>query len=160
MYDYVVTELPILIEKHFSASSQRSLSGLSMGGHGALMIALKNPQRYLAASAFAPIAHPKSSAWGQKAFSMYLGNNQAAWAAYDSTELIQPNPPSFPILINQGSVDEYYPAQLHPQDFILAAKSKGANIRYHLREHYDHSYYFVSTFIESHISFHAEAFGL
>lgn len=131
-----------------------------MGGYGALMIALKNPQRYLAASAFAPIAHPVNSAWEREAFSTYLGNNQAEWAAYDSTELIQLYPPSLPILIDQGSVDEFYPEQLHPQDFIVAAKSKGTDIRYHLREHYDHSYYFVSTFIESHISFHAEAFGL
>ncbi|PIT39115.1 S-formylglutathione hydrolase [Snodgrassella alvi] len=160
MYDYVVTELPELIEKHFPVTSQRSLCGHSMGGHGALMIALKNPQRYLAASAFAPIAHPMNSAWGKEAFSTYLGNNQAEWVAYDSTELIQLYPPSLPILIDQGSVDEFYPEQLHLQDFIVAAKSKGANIRYHLREHYDHSYYFVSTFIESHISFHAEAFGL
>ncbi|NUE66028.1 S-formylglutathione hydrolase [Snodgrassella sp. ESL0253] len=160
MYDYVVTELPELIEKHFPVNEQRSLCGHSMGGHGALMIALKNPQRYLAVSAFAPIAHPSAGAWGQEAFTTYLGSNQADWAAYDSTELLTQNSPSLPILIDQGSVDEYYPAQLHPQDFVQAARSKGINIRYHLRENYDHSYYFVSTFIESHISFHAEAFGL
>lgn len=160
MYDYVVTELPELIEKHFPVNEQRSLCGHSMGGHGALMIALKNPQRYLAVSAFAPIAHPIAGTWGQEAFTAYLGKNQADWAIYDSTELISQNPPPFPILIDQGSVDEYYPAQLHPQDFVQAARFKGVNIRYHLRKNYDHSYYFVSTFIESHISFHAEAFGL
>ncbi len=160
MYDYVVTELPELIEKHFPVNEQRSLCGHSMGGHGALMIALKNPQRYLAVSAFAPIAHPIAGTWGQEAFTAYLGKNQADWAVYDSTELISQNPPPFPILIDQGSVDEYYPAQLHPQDFVQAARFKGVNIRYHLRKNYDHSYYFVSTFIESHISFHAEAFGL
>ncbi|KDN12399.1 S-formylglutathione hydrolase [Snodgrassella communis] len=160
MYDYVVTELPELIEKHFPVNEQRSLCGHSMGGHGALMIALKNPQRYLAVSAFAPIAHPIAGTWGQEAFTAYLGENQADWAVCDSTELITQNPPPFPILIDQGSVDEYYPAQLHPQDFVQAARFKGVNIRYHLRKDYDHSYYFVSTFIESHISFHAEAFGL
>lgn len=160
MYDYVVTELPELIEKHFPVNEQRSLCGHSMGGHGALMIALKNPQRYLAVSAFAPIAHPIVGTWGQEAFTAYLGENQADWAVYDSTELITQNPPPFPILIDQGSVDKYYPAQLHPQDFVQAARFKGVNIRYHLRKDYDHSYYFVSTFIESHISFHAEAFGL
>ncbi|WP_239350388.1 S-formylglutathione hydrolase [Snodgrassella communis] len=160
MYDYVVTELPELIEKHFSVNEQRSLCGHSMGGHGALMIALKNPQRYLAVSAFAPIAHPIAGTWGQEAFTAYLGKNQADWAVYDSTDLITQNPPSFPILIDQGSVDEYYPAQLNPQDFVQAARFKGVNIRYHLRNNYDHSYYFVSTFIESHINFHAQAFGL
>lgn len=160
MYDYVVTELPELIEKHFSVNEQRSLCGHSMGGHGALMIALKNPQRYVAVSAFAPIAHPVAGAWGQTAFSTYLGANQQDWAAYDSTELISRYPFSLPVLIDQGSGDEYYPEQLNPQDFVQAAKAKGINIRYHLRENYDHSYYFVSTFIESHISFHAEAFGL
>ncbi|WP_239424192.1 S-formylglutathione hydrolase [Snodgrassella communis] len=160
MYDYVVTELPELIEKHFPVNEQRSLCGHSMGGHGALIIALKNPQRYLAVSAFAPIAHPIAGTWGQEAFTAYLGENQADWAVYDSTELITQNPPPFPILIDQGSVDEYYPVQLHPQDFVQAARFKGVNIRYHLRKNYDHSYYFVSTFIESHISFHAEAFGL
>ncbi|PIT07768.1 S-formylglutathione hydrolase [Snodgrassella alvi] len=160
MYDYVVTELPELIEKYFPVNEQRSLCGHSMGGHGALMIALKNPHRYIAASAFAPIAHPSAGVWGQEAFTAYLGSNQADWAAYDSTKLITQHPPLLPILIDQGSADEYYPAQLHPQDFIQAAKIKGVNIRYHLRENYDHSYYFVHTFIESHINFHAEAFGL
>ena len=161
MYDYVVSELPQLIEKHFPVNNQRSLCGHSMGGHGAIMIGLKNPHYYLSVSAFAPIAHPCASNWGQEAFTTYLGLNQAQWYQYDSTELLQQSvPTNLPILIDQGSVDEYYPSQLLPHDFVNTAASKGWNIRFNMRDGYDHSYYFISSFIESHIGFHATAFGL
>lgn len=161
MYDYVVSELPQLIEMHFPVTSQRSLCGHSMGGHGALMIGLKNPQRYMSVSAFAPIAHPTASHWGQEAFTAYLGLNEREWAQYDSTLLVQQNAPTnLPILIDQGSIDEYYPSQLLTQHFANTAASKGLKIRFYIREGYDHSYYFVNSFIESHICFHATAFGL
>lgn len=161
MYDYIVYELPQLIEKHFSVNQQRGLCGHSMGGHGALMIGLNNPQRYTSISAFAPIAHPSATKWGQEAFTAYLGANTANWAHYDSTLLLHHSiPTKLPILIDQGGADEFYPAQLLPEDFVKLATSKGLNIRFHLHKDYDHSYYFVSSFIESHIFFHATAFEL
>jgi S-formylglutathione hydrolase len=161
MYDYIVTELPQLIEMHLPVNNQRSLCGHSMGGHGALMIGLRNPHRYTSVSAFAPIAHPSASNWGKKAFTAYLGTNKADWAQYDSTLLLQQKiSNNLPILIDQGSADEYYPTQLLPNDFANTAANKGFKIYYNLREGYDHSYYFVSSFIESHINFHATAFGL
>lgn len=161
MYDYIVTELPQLIEMHLPVNNQRSLCGHSMGGHGALMIGLRNPHRYTSVSAFAPIAHPSASNWGKKAFTAYLGTNKADWAQYDSTLLLQQKiSNNLPILIDQGSADEYYPTQLSPNNFANTAANKGFKIYYNLRESYDHSYYFVSSFIESHINFHATAFGL
>ena len=160
MYDYIVHELPALIEAHFPVTDQRSIFGHSMGGHGALQIALKNPERYAAVSAFAPIVNPSETPWGQKAFTAYLGDDQSAWAEYDSTALVQTAKSKLPILIDQGDADDFYPKELQPEKFIAAARGNGFNVQYHLRPGYDHSYYFIASFIESHIEFHADALGL
>ena len=160
MYDYVVHELPALIEAHFPATGQRSIFGHGMGGHGALQIALKNPGRYAAVSAFAPIANPSHTPWGQKAFAAYLGGDSAAWAEYDSTELVKNAAHKLPILIDQGDADGFYPTQLQPQSFVDAARGRGLNVQFNLRPGYDHSHYFIASFIDSHIEFHAQALDL
>jgi len=163
MYDYVVKELPALIEVHFPVTDKRSIMGHSMGGHGALQIALKNPDRYAAVSAFAPIVNPSQTPWGQNALAAYLGENPEAWAQYDSTAIIQTGlagSRKLPILIDQGSGDEFYPKELQPETFVNAARGQGYNVRYQLRDGYDHSYYFIASFIDSHIEFHAEALDL
>ena len=160
MYDYVAEELPRLIESSFSVSKQRGLCGHSMGGHGALMLALRNPHYYASVSALAPVTHPSKNVWGQKAFRAYLGNDEMNWKQYDSTLLIANTQPTLPILIDQGTVDEFYPHYIDPQPFVQTARAAGFQIQYYLRAGYDHSYYFVSSFIESHIAFHAEAFKL
>ncbi|WP_435694117.1 S-formylglutathione hydrolase [Uruburuella suis] len=160
MYDYVVHELPALIEAHFPVSQQRSIFGHSMGGHGALMVALKNPGRYAAVSAFAPIVNPTETPWGQKAFAAYLGDNPTLWADYDSTLLVAAARHKLPILIDQGDADNFYPQQLQPQTFVAAARSAGFTVEFNLRPGYDHSYYFIASFIDSHIEFHADALGL
>ena len=160
MYDYVVHELPALIEAHFPVSQQRSIFGHSMGGHGALMVALKNPGRYAAVSAFAPIVNPTETPWGQKAFAAYLGDNPTLWADYDSTLLVAAARHKLPILIDQGDADNFYPQQLQPQTFVAAARSAGFTVEFNLRPGYDHSYYFIASFIDSHFAFHADALGL
>ena len=160
MYDYVVHELPALIEAHFPVSQQRSIFGHSMGGHGALMVALKNPGRYAAVSAFAPIVNPTETPWGQKAFAAYLGDDSALWADYDSTLLVAEANHKLPILIDQGDADNFYPQQLQPQTFVAAARSAGFTVEFNLRPGYDHSYYFIASFIDSHFAFHADALGL
>lgn len=160
MYDYVVDELPALIEAHFPVTDARSLFGHSMGGHGALMIALNNPQRYAAVSAFAPIVNPSQTPWGQKAFAAYLGEDKAAWQGYDSTHVLSQAQKRLPILIDQGSADDFYPHQLQPESFVQQARAAGFSIQFNLREGYDHSYYFIASFIDSHFAFHADALDL
>lgn len=160
MYDYTVHELPALIEAHFPVTDARSIAGHSMGGHGALQIALKNPGRYAAVSAFAPITNPAAAPWVQKAFAAYLGNNPAAWAQYDSTELVKTAAHKLNVLIDQGDADDFYPKELQPQTFVSAARGNGFNVQFNLRKGYDHSYYFIASFIDSHIEFHADALDL
>lgn len=160
MYDYVATELPALIEAHFPVTDQRSIFGHSMGGHGALMIALKNPGRYAAVSAFAPIVNPSQTPWGQKAFAAYLGDDVQQWLAYDSTHLLAQAEHRLPMLIDQGSADDFYPQQLQPETFAAAARAAGFRLQFNLREGYDHSYFFIASFIDSHFAFHADALGL
>ncbi|MFV2029616.1 S-formylglutathione hydrolase [Neisseria sp. S1] len=160
MYDYITHELPALIETEFPVSDQRSISGHSMGGHGALQIALKNPTRYAAVSAFAPIVNPSETPWGQQAFSAYLGGQTENWLAYDSTALVKRCAHPLPILIDQGDADEFYPHELQPEKFIAAARANRFHVQYNLRPGYDHSYYFVASFIGTHIEFHADALGL
>lgn len=156
MYDYIVAELPDLIENNFPASDKRSIFGHSMGGHGALMIALKNATRYQSVSAFSPITHPSQVAWGQKAFTAYLGENLTNWQAYDSTELVKKLGCELPIRIDQGLADEFLATQLDPTAFIEACKAKNVNLDYRQHEGYDHSYYFISSFIGEHFAFHAK----
>jgi S-formylglutathione hydrolase len=160
MYDYIVNELPELIEQHFPISDQRAISGHSMGGHGALTIALKNPQRYTSVSAFSPISNPVSCPWGQKAFSAYLGPNKDAWKEYDSCELIAKASHFTPTLIDQGNDDQFLNEQLKPTLLAAAAQVRGYPLQLNYHDGYDHSYYFIASFIESHLRFHAEQLAL
>lgn len=161
MFDYVTIELPHLIESsgQFPVDvSAKSIMGHSMGGHGALISALKNPGMYKTASAFAPICHPINCSWGKKAFSGYLGVEGPDWEEYDATCLVAKyDGPPLEILIDQGTADSFYKdKQLLPEDFVIACAAHGL-VQVALRKHhdYDHGYYFISTFIDDHIAHHA-----
>lgn len=156
MYDYVVSELPDLIEANFPLSNQRAISGHSMGGHGALTIALKNPSRYSSASAFSPIVNPINSPWGEKAFTTYLGDDRSKWAEYDTCELIKKSAQHLPMLIEQGLADNFLVEQLKPDNLLAAAKSVNYDLALNQQEGYDHSYFFIASFIEDHLRFHAK----
>jgi len=156
MYDYVVKELPALIEANFPVSERRGLSGHSMGGHGALICALKNPGRYQSLSAFAPICNPSRCPWGEKAFAHYLGDNRESWKAWDACELIKTAQERLPILIDQGEADDFI-GQLQPEALKAAATACGHPLTLRLQEGYDHSYYFIASFIEEHLRYHAAA---
>lgn len=156
MYDYIVQELPDLIEQNFPVNTVRGIAGHSMGGHGALMIGIKNPERYQSISAFAPIAQTTQSMWAQAAFRTYLGNDASIWAQYDSVALLQNARHVPPMKIDQGTADEFYPSQLSPEPFAAVAAEKGFALDLNFREGYDHSYYFVSSFIGEHMAFHAQ----
>ncbi|RUO22237.1 S-formylglutathione hydrolase [Aliidiomarina iranensis] len=159
MYDYIVKELPELVESGLPLTSDRAISGHSMGGHGALVIGLRNSERYQSISAFAPIVNPINCAWGKKAFSGYLGDDESQWRQYDATVLLQERDSRShdipPILIDQGDADNFYPDQLRTEALIAVNNetSAGAKIRY--QPGYDHSYYFIASFIEEHLHFHA-----
>ncbi|MEA5583740.1 S-formylglutathione hydrolase [Nodularia harveyana UHCC-0300] len=158
MYTYIVQELPSIIAANFAIQpDKQGIFGHSMGGHGALVCAIRNPQLYKSVSAFAPIAAPMRCPWGQKAFSGYLGDNQAAWLNYDASELIQKLGYHSPILIDQGTTDKFLTTQLFPEEFAKACKSvhQPLNLRY--QTGYDHSYYFIASFIADHIRHHAKA---
>ena len=158
MYSYVVDELPSIIAAKFKGDTSRSgIMGHSMGGHGALTIALKNPQKYRSLSAFAPIAAPIQSQWGQKAFTGYLGAYRADWAQYDATELVKAGR-RFPsgMLIDQGTADKFLADQLKPDLLVSACKSAGQPIELNMREGYDHGYFFIQSFIAQHLEWHAQ----
>jgi S-formylglutathione hydrolase len=157
MYDYVVDELPALIEANFPATSKRAISGHSMGGHGALIVALKNPARYHSVSAFAPIAAPSRSPWGEKAFAHYLGNNREAWREWDAVELLKSKRKPLHLLVEQGEADEFLTTQLKPVLLRGACDTGGHWLDLRMRPGYDHSYYFISTFIGEHVAHHASA---
>jgi S-formylglutathione hydrolase len=164
MYSYITSELPSIIDAQFPADKARQgIFGHSMGGHGALSIGLKNPgQRYKSISAFAPIAAPKQVPWGQKAFNGYLGPDTGQWEQYDSTELMNKvTEPSRrpPILIDQGLADQFLENQLHPHRFEEAAQSVGYAVTLRKQPGYDHSYYFISTFMDDHLRHHARILG-
>ena len=156
MYDYITDELPGIIKKHFPVSDKWSISGHSMGGHGALMIGLKNPEEYQSISAFSPIVNPVNCPWGVKAFSAYLGNDKENWKEYDSTELLNKSDKQLPVMIDQGLSDNFLAEQLKPQNLVSAANSTNYPLTYREHEGYDHSYYFISSFIEDHFRFHAK----
>lgn len=159
MYDYVVNELPELIEANFPVTQQRAISGHSMGGHGALMIALKNAERYSSVTAFSPIANPMNCPWGQKALSGYLGDQQNGWLQYDSSELMKRSDgKQLPALVDQGDADNFLDEQLKPDALTDAAKVSGYPLTLRMQAGYDHSYYFISTFIAEHLRFHHEHF--
>ena len=160
MYSHISRELPDWVERHFPATQERSIAGFSMGGHGALSIALKNPGRYAAVSAFAPLCHPTASRGGKQAFAAYLGAESNAWQAYDSTSLVQTTSRKLPIFIDQGGTDPLFPDELQPEAFVNAARANGFNVQYKVRPGYGHDYFFIASFIDSHIEFHAEALGL
>ncbi|WP_432724184.1 S-formylglutathione hydrolase [Jeongeupia wiesaeckerbachi] len=159
MYDYVVDELPALIEAHFPVTQQRAISGHSMGGHGALMIALRNPGRYVSVSAFAPIVNPSEVPWGQKAFAHYLGEDRNAWRTYDSCHQLGLALERLPMLIDQGEQDGFMPEQLQPDALAMVARRQGWPLTLRRQPGYDHSYYFIASFIEDHLRFHARYLG-
>ncbi|MCG8708956.1 S-formylglutathione hydrolase [Brenneria sp. 4F2] len=155
MYDYVRDELPALIQRHFKVSPRRSISGHSMGGHGALMLALRNPDRYLSVSAFAPIVNPCQVPWGRKALKAYLGEDETQWAQYDSCHLLTHAHSQLPILIDQGGGDGFLPEQLQPEKLAARASQHDGAFTLRIQPGYDHSYFFIASFIEDHLRFHA-----
>lgn len=157
MYDYVVSELPALLEAELPFSDRRAIAGHSMGGHGALVIALRNPDRFTSVSAFSPIVNPMDRPWGQKAFSAYLGSDSTTWAQYDTCALLKANGSALPMLVDQGSADSFLVEQLKPEQLQQAAESVPANLTLRMQEGYDHSYYFIASFIEDHLRFHARS---
>lgn len=157
MHDYIVDELPALIEAHFPATDARGISGHSMGGHGALVLALRNPGRYRSVSAFSPIVAPSQVPWGEKAFSAYLGTDRSAWAQWDATELVATATERLPLLVDQGDADEFLGGQLQPQRLQAACEAAGHPLQLRLQPGYDHSYYFIASFIGDHIAHHAKA---
>jgi len=159
MYDYVIDELPQIIAGHFSVSDKQSICGHSMGGHGALVLALRNPQRFRSVSAFAPIVNPCQVPWGRKAFSTYLGDDESQWLQYDSCHLLNTLPKDqkpFPILIDQGDDDQFLADQLQPAKLVELARQQGWPLQIRIQPGYDHSYFTIATFIEEHLRFHAE----
>ena len=157
MHAYLVEELPALIEAHLPATGARSISGHSMGGHGALVLALRNPGRYRSVSAFSPIVAPSQVPWGQKAFTAYLGEDRQAWAQWDATALVATAGERLPLLVDQGDADEFLVAQLQPQRLQAACDAVGHPLTLRLQPGYDHSYYFIASFIGEHIAYHAKA---
>lgn len=158
MYDYVVDELPALINSEFPVEAESvSISGHSMGGHGALTIALKNPQRYKSVSAFSPICSPINCPWGEKVFSHYLGDNKNEWLQHDAVELLKQSPSKIPILVDQGEADNFLAEQLNTPLLVDLAKQNDSLITVRMQPAYDHSYFFIATFIAEHLAFHSEA---
>ncbi|MFT3800755.1 MAG: S-formylglutathione hydrolase [Burkholderiaceae bacterium] len=157
MEDYVVDELPALVDALVATTGRRGLSGHSMGGHGALTLALRHPGRYASVSAFSPIVAPSQVPWGRKAFAAYLGDDPAAWAAHDAVALIAGARERLPLLVDQGEADEFLAEQLKPE--LLQAACDAAGHPLTLRRHagYDHSYYFIASFVGEHLAYHANA---
>lgn len=158
MYTYITEELPTLIGRYFPVNVDRQgIFGHSMGGHGALVCALRNPDQYRSVSAFAPICAPMQCPWGQKAFSRYLGSDQTHWRDYDASELVRVSKFHSPILIDQGTYDQFLTSQLLPEVFKRACDEADQSLMLRLQAGYDHSYYFIATFIEDHMHHHAIA---
>ncbi len=156
MESHVVHELPAWAERYFPiASEARGIFGHSMGGHGALTLALRHPDRYRSASALAPIVAPSRVPWGEKAFGRYLGADRARWAEHDACELVTRAPQTHEILIDQGLADQFLERELRPELFEEACGAAGQPLRVRRHEGYDHSYYFIATFIEDHLRHHA-----
>ncbi len=158
MYDYLRDELPALIQSQFTVGDRCAISGHSMGGHGALIMALKNPGRFTSVSAFAPIVNPAQVPWGQKAFSAYLGNDTASWKAWDSCALMlaSQSKDAIPTLIDQGDADQFLAEQLQPARLAEAARQTAWPLTLRVQPGYDHSYYFMASFIDDHLRFHAQ----
>lgn len=156
MESYVAAELPALIAAHFPADPDRQgIFGHSMGGHGALTLALKHPGKYKSCSAFAPVAAPSRCPWGEKAFSRYLGTDRKAWREHDAAELVARRAFGRPILVDQGLADQFLAEQLHPHLLEAACGKSGQALTLRRHEGYDHGYFFIQTFVEDHLRFHA-----
>ncbi|TBW08242.1 S-formylglutathione hydrolase [Azotobacter chroococcum subsp. isscasi] len=160
MHDYVVHELPTLVEAGFPVSERRGISGHSMGGHGALVCALRNPGRYRSLSAFAPIANPSHCPWGEKAFSRYLGGDRERWRGWDACALLAEAEERLPILVDQGDADGFLVEQLRPEALQAAAAAVGHPLTLRLQPGYEHGYYFIASFIDDHLRHHAAALNL
>ncbi|MEH6584097.1 MAG: S-formylglutathione hydrolase [Halioglobus sp.] len=157
MYDYVVEELPALIGANFPVDVARTgISGHSMGGHGALTIALKNPDRYRAVSAFSPICSPMNCPWGEKALGNYIGDNREDWQQYDAVALVGQATEQLPVLVDQGGADDFLEQQLKTELLIAASEEASYPMDIRMQAGYDHSYFFIASFIGEHIRFHAE----
>ncbi len=158
MYDYILHELPELLAANFNISGAKSIFGHSMGGHGALTIALKNTNYFQSVSAFAPIVAPSQCPWGEKAFSHYLGSSPADWLEYDTVALIESKSyhRQLPLLVDQGDADQFLQEQLKTELLINACNSTNYPAKIRFQQGYDHSYYFISSFIEEHLRFHAK----
>jgi S-formylglutathione hydrolase len=158
MYSYVTRELPEALAQSFPAAEGRQgIFGHSMGGHGALVCALRNPGQYRSVSAFAPIANPSQVPWGEKALSRYLGAEREAWKRYDACELMDSGAKTSPILVDQGMADKFLEVQLKPERLEEAARRSGQVLTLRRHEGYDHGYYFIATFMEDHLRHHAAA---
>ena len=158
MYDYVTAELPAIADGFSTLDAGRcSISGHSMGGHGAMVVALRSPDRYASVSAFSPIVAPGQCPWGEKALGNYLGPDREAWKNYDSCELIRAGATQLPLLVDQGEADEFMETQLRTELLEQACSHTGYKATIRRQAGYDHSYFFVASFIGSHIAFHARA---
>ena len=161
MWSYVAEELPALIAENFPADmSRQSIMGHSMGGHGALTIGLRHPERFKAVSAFAPIVAPGQVAWGEKALGGYLGQDRAAWRKHDAVALIEDGARVPELLVDQGTDDTFLKEQLRPELLRAACDAAGIRLTLNMREGYDHSYYFISSFMGEHLHWHAERLGV
>jgi S-formylglutathione hydrolase len=160
MERYLTNELPALLRAHFPVDERESVFGHSMGGHGALVLALRHPQRYRSVSAFAPICAPSQVPWGEKAFTKYLGTDRSSWAAYDASELVRAGAaPWLPLLVEQGEDDKFLSRQLRPELLVGACTEAGHPLELRRRPGYDHSYSFIATYVKDHIEHHARALG-
>jgi S-formylglutathione hydrolase len=161
MRSYLERELPALVAKNLPADmSRQGITGHSMGGHGALTIGLRDPERFKAVSAFAPIASPMNCPWGEKALSNYIGPDRAAWRDYDACALIESGARLPDLLVDQGTADSFLESQLKPQLLEAACAKAGQPLTLRMQEGYDHSYFFIATFIEDHLRWHARRLGL
>lgn len=154
MYDYIVDELRMVVDQNFSTNKVQSIMGHSAGGHGALVIGLRNPDVYKSISAFSPIVAPTQVPWGKKAFTAYLGEDKALWSKYDAVDLVKSSSVKIPILVDQGTEDSFLKDQLKPELLEKACRNKEYPITLNMRDGYDHSYYFIASFIEEHFEFH------
>ncbi|MBC1813619.1 S-formylglutathione hydrolase [Listeria booriae] len=152
MYDYIVTELTTIVRETLGLTGSESIMGHSMGGHGALVIGLRNPERFHAISAFSPIVNPSDVPWGMKAFDAYLGADKQAWASWDASKLLASHDGKpVPILLDQGTADNFLHVQLQPENLIAP---EGYPLKIRMQDGYDHSYYFIASFIDEHLEFH------
>jgi S-formylglutathione hydrolase len=156
MYDYITRELPQLVNANLPVNGRESISGHSMGGHGALVLALRQPNRYASVSAFAPITNPTNCPWGEKAFSGYLGADRQSWEDYDACKLILKRASQQELFVDQGEADNFKTEQLKPEQLQAACAQTGHPLIYRSHPGYDHSYFFIASFIEDHLRYHAK----